>query len=543
MSREQLTFQQSQQDTAGPEAAPENTHGLPPALYGQVLRLGPADAQALRDLLTLYPVFSRGILAVAAPQVGNAAVQRALAMVQQNAQGQPMTGAGTASNQAFIKDTLADESTTGKAPPVNQAFIKDTLADEPTTGKAPPVNQAFIKDTLADGGTKSSVEPAWATGARTYNDAHADLVAEFNAATNNSCLDATGQVAPEAVASWQRLHGVADDGRIGPRTLAASKTKAKLAVEPEERADTSHATGEEHAAVHEEQPWKPSEDKTETKLTGTYGEFSVKHGFNYDTSTGWEYEVKITMKANDKAKAGKIGWIQVVRRTKGSGGGWATGKDDQGMTEERAKRTDAKTGFRVDRVSAPEKKTPFYGMNKGNDGKLSAGGNTTIGKHGGADAYLYDAPGLYDKDELEFVSTATDLDTGAQYDAVRWGCKYDKDGKVATEVTPTLITAGEDLLAGRDRAINKWNTDVATGDIDKVPTTADPAATAKTLSGMLSGSKVDEAGVANTLKGITDGDLRKRVKASYQLETGKTLADDLRAHLGKDALAGLDEWL
>lgn len=244
MSREQLTFQQSQQDTAGPEAAPQNTHGLPPALYGQVARLGPADAQALRDLLTLYPVFSRGILAVAAPQVGNAAVQRALAMVQQNAQGQPMASAGTASNQAFIKDTLADEPATAKPPPVNQAFIKDTLADEPTTAKAPPVNQAFIrdtladepttakpppvdqafiKDTLADGNARSAAEPAWVAGARTYNDAHAGLVSEFNDATANSCLDASGQLDPQAVARWQRQHGVEADGKVGPHTLAAAR--------------------------------------------------------------------------------------------------------------------------------------------------------------------------------------------------------------------------------------------------------------------------------------------------------------------------------
>jgi len=265
MSREQLTEQQSQQDTAGPEAAPQNTHGLPPALHAQVMRLGPGDAQALRDLLTLYPVFSSGILAVAAPHVGNAAVQRAIAMVQQNAQGQPTAGAGPASNQAFIKDTLADEPTTGKAPPVNQAFIKDTLADESTTGKAPPVNQAFIKDTLADesstgkappvnqafikdtladesstgkpppvnqafikdtladGDTRPAAEPAWVAGARTYNDAHADLVAEFNAATAHSCLDASGQLDPQAVARWQRQHGIAADGKVGPHTLAAAR--------------------------------------------------------------------------------------------------------------------------------------------------------------------------------------------------------------------------------------------------------------------------------------------------------------------------------
>ena len=309
-------------------------------------------------------------------------------------------------------------------------------------------------------------------------------------------------------------------------------------------ADAAKLAGEEHAPpVSEETEWKPSTDKTETKLTGTYGEYTVKHGFNYDASSGWEYEVHITMKASDKAKAEKIGWIQVVRRSKGSSGGWATGKDDQGMSEERAKRTDSKTGFRVDRVSAPEKKTPFYGMNKGSDGKLSAGGNTKIGKHGGTDAYLYDAPGLYDKDELEFVSTATDIDTGTQYDAVKWGAKYDKAGKVATEITPDLVKAGDAMLAGRDRAVNKWNTDVATGDIDKVPTTADPAATAKTLSGMLKGTGTDETSVKTALKDITDADLRKRICACYKIETGRALGDDLKTNLSKEALSGLEAWL
>jgi hypothetical protein len=108
--------------------------------------------------------------------------------------------------------------------------------------------------------------------------------------------------------------------------------------------------------VAEEAEWKPSTDKTETTLAGTYGEYKVKHGFTEDPTDGWEYEVKITMTANDKATAEKIGWVQVVRRSKGAGGGWAAGTDDRGMTDERAKRTDAKTGFPFDRVSAPRRK-------------------------------------------------------------------------------------------------------------------------------------------------------------------------------------------
>jgi Putative peptidoglycan binding domain len=266
MSREQATDHQAHQDTAAPEAAGEATHGLPPALHGQVLRLGPGDAQALRDLLTLYPVFSRAILAVAAPHVGNAAVQRALAMVQQNAHGQPTEGAGA--NQALIKDTLqddaakpahaptvgkpppvtgliqetlADEPTVGKPPPVT-GLIKETLADEPTVGKPPPVTgliretladgpavgkpppvTGLIQETLADEPAKSAAVPAWVAGARKYNEAHAELVSDFNDATGGSCLDAGGQLDPQAVARWQAKHGLAADGKVGPQTLAAAR--------------------------------------------------------------------------------------------------------------------------------------------------------------------------------------------------------------------------------------------------------------------------------------------------------------------------------
>ena len=268
MSREQANEQQAHHDTATPEAASESTHGLPPALHGQVLRLGPGDAQALRDLLTLYPMFSKGILSVAAPHVGNAAVQRAVAMVQQNAQGQPLATTGADYQErlggvegsapathapavgkpppvtGLIKETLADEPAVGKPPPVT-GLIKETLADEPAVGKPPPVT-GLIKETLADepavgrpppvtgliqetladepaAATKSAAEPAWVGGARKYNAAHAELVSDFNDATANSCLDAGGQLDPQAVRRWQAGHGVDADGRVGPHTLAAAR--------------------------------------------------------------------------------------------------------------------------------------------------------------------------------------------------------------------------------------------------------------------------------------------------------------------------------
>jgi len=248
MSREQLTDQQSQQDTAGPEAAPQNTHGLPPALHAQVMRLGPGDAQALRDLLTLYPVFSSGILAVAAPHMGNAAVQRAIAMVQQNAVGQPLATSGPEYQErlgGLESNAVGRPPASAASPEANRALLTEIpmdgqampaarpkplwMSQPPPSAASPEANRALLMEIPMDDqampGTaaKPAAEPAWVAGARTYNDAHAGLVSEFNDATANSCLDASGQLDPQAVARWQRQHGVEADGKVGPHTLAAAR--------------------------------------------------------------------------------------------------------------------------------------------------------------------------------------------------------------------------------------------------------------------------------------------------------------------------------
>jgi hypothetical protein len=313
---------------------------------------------------------------------------------------------------------------------------------------------------------------------------------------------------------------------------------------------------EEVGAMQEEAVWAPPTTKTETKLAGTYGEYTVKCGFIYD-SGDWSYETEITMHANEKAKAAnRIGWVQVVRRSKGALAGWGTSATDQGMTRERQKRTDQKTGWRVDRVSAPEKKTPFYGMSKQADKSLTAASNTKVGKYGGDDAYLYDAPGLYDKDEVQFLSVATDMDTGAQYDAISWGAKYDATGKVAIGETPKIIKAGDDRMAGGDAAINLWNNKVAGGDIDKVPTLQDPADTAQNAMVALTSGGGGGGTVAKlvsdknrleklrtSLGSVSDPNVRARVKAVYRTQTGREIADDLRAQLSGDDLKEFQAWL
>ena len=207
MSRAQLTDQQSQVGTAEREtAAPDQAHGLPPHVYAQVMRLGPADAPALADLLTLYEALSVRILTVAAPHVGNAAVQRAIAIAQGKSRAQGRPGS---LNQGEMHEMLDDA-------PAPAPTVK-------AQGKPGTLSQAEMHEMLDDAPAAAKAEPAWVAGARTYNDAHAELVSEFNDATAGSCLDAGGQLDPQAVARWQAAHGVEADGKVGPHTLAAAR--------------------------------------------------------------------------------------------------------------------------------------------------------------------------------------------------------------------------------------------------------------------------------------------------------------------------------
>jgi hypothetical protein len=103
-----------------------------------------------------------------------------------------------------------------------------------TQGKPGTLSQAEMHE-LLDEGPASTAEPAWVGGARKYNEAHAELVSDFNELTKQACLDASGQLDPQAVARWQGQHGVAPDGRVGPRTLAAAR-KAQAKAGPTDAA-------------------------------------------------------------------------------------------------------------------------------------------------------------------------------------------------------------------------------------------------------------------------------------------------------------------
>ncbi|HEX8110267.1 MAG TPA: hypothetical protein VF516_21195, partial [Kofleriaceae bacterium] len=202
-----------QQDAAAPATeTADSRDGLRADLHAQILRMTPADAGALAEMIQNYPSFLGAILAVAASHMGNAAVQRAI----QLAKSWKAQGRSGALSQGEVHQA------TGDSHPLSGSEMIAALHDESDgpqkTGPA-----------AAPRAAQAAAEPAWVAGARAYNAAHAELVDEFNELTSDVCrLDGAGKVDPQAVARWQSNHGLAADGKIGPHTVAAArKLKAK----------------------------------------------------------------------------------------------------------------------------------------------------------------------------------------------------------------------------------------------------------------------------------------------------------------------------
>jgi peptidoglycan hydrolase-like protein with peptidoglycan-binding domain len=212
MSREQLTDQQAEQGTAAPgTATAELTYGLPAPLYAQVKSLRYGDAEGLASLLAAHQEFSRNLLGVASSHVGLAAVKRAMAMTQHNAVGRP----GALTQQQIGPG--GEFELEGSAPAARPGVVRPGALTQQQIG---PGGEFELEGSAP---AKPAAEPAWAAGARRYNEAHVELVSEFNELTQGSCKGAGGQLDPQAVARWQRQHGVDADGKVGPHTLAAAR--------------------------------------------------------------------------------------------------------------------------------------------------------------------------------------------------------------------------------------------------------------------------------------------------------------------------------
>jgi len=230
-----------------------------PDLKDAMLRMNPADAGPLGEMLKLYPNLSREILSFAASHLGNAFVQRAIAV----AQGSKAQGRGASMSQDEVRGYLEDSP--AKAPPAkgllsNQEmheFLDDGPAKAPPAkgplsnqemheflddgpAKAPPakgpLSNQEMHEFLDDGPAKApptaapkatpAAEPVWVAGARAYNAAHSDLVDEFNDLTDDVArLGGEAKVDPQAVARWQGHHGLAPGGKMGPPTVAKARTR------------------------------------------------------------------------------------------------------------------------------------------------------------------------------------------------------------------------------------------------------------------------------------------------------------------------------
>ena len=214
MSREQLTDQQAEHSAAAQGSqTTEETYGLPPHVYGPLMKMGPGDAEALHDLLTNFPGFRQQILsaAVSANQMGNIAIQRAIDMTKRHAVGRP--GALT---QEQIRPG-GEFELEGGPPAAKPAVVRPGAI---TQEQMRPGGEFELESSAAPA---PKAEPAWVAGARKFNDVHAELVSEFNDLTKFKCALDDGIIDPQAVAAWQRQHGLDADGKVGPHTLAAAR--------------------------------------------------------------------------------------------------------------------------------------------------------------------------------------------------------------------------------------------------------------------------------------------------------------------------------
>lgn len=212
---QQAEHQPGQQQDAAAQTTESSDPSLElrPDLKAQIVGMSPADARPLAEMLKLYPSLSGGILLFAASHLGNAFVQRAIAIAK---------GSKTQGRPAAMSRDEVRESIEGPAAPLSAAEMRGFLHDEsdgPQKAEAPAAPKP----------TQAAAEPAWVAGARAYNAGHAELVDEFNELTGDVCrLDGEGKVDPQAVARWQTNHGLVPDGKIGPHTVAAArKLKAR----------------------------------------------------------------------------------------------------------------------------------------------------------------------------------------------------------------------------------------------------------------------------------------------------------------------------
>jgi hypothetical protein len=284
MSREQLTEQTQGNATADYAAREGDVDGLPPHLYGLVMKVRPGDAAALATLLKQNLPYSERILAAASPHVGLSTIKQAQAMMPANTVGAGGSlGAVRPGGEYDLDDTPVrarytgnegqhDEELMGLEDGFSQALPEDVVArltamssgDAKALGgllaqyperfdaivmrarglhgvdmvsaaidvynnlRANPESATGNDQGGTDtGGARQATakqDDEWASGARAYNARHTQWVSKFiDIMKDPSFVGDDGQLDPHKVAAFQGAQGIANDGRVGPQTVAAAQ--------------------------------------------------------------------------------------------------------------------------------------------------------------------------------------------------------------------------------------------------------------------------------------------------------------------------------
>jgi hypothetical protein len=217
MSKEQLSAQ-TQTEAAEESRTQDDIHGLPPHLFGQVMKLRPGDADALTRLLRIHPEYTDKILAAASPQVGLSTIKQAQAMVQTNAVGGSGSLGATRPGTEYL-----DETATPVVPQVRRVETPAEHAEELRDLEGSASSGEAKKEPESDQ-AKPAKDEAWVAGARAYNAAHAHLVSKLvEILQDRSFLGADGQIDVQKVKAFQATQGIDADGKVGPATIAAAQ--------------------------------------------------------------------------------------------------------------------------------------------------------------------------------------------------------------------------------------------------------------------------------------------------------------------------------
>ena len=129
---------------------------------------------------------------------------------------------------------------------VEKAAEKSAGSKFVDTGDKPPVSE------VAEAAGPTASQRAFGGGdfdadaARQWNEAHPELVAEFNKLTSSACV-VDGIVDPEKVRDWQRAHGMAGDGKVAASTIGKARTAAIPAGKAAETGGEAHESRRENA--------------------------------------------------------------------------------------------------------------------------------------------------------------------------------------------------------------------------------------------------------------------------------------------------------